>query len=132
LSIVIDTNVFIAAYFDRNSASAKIVDFCLKTQHELIFSSRLRKEVELILKNVRAGEEFQERIRELSPNASQVRPAQKVFVIKEDPDDNKFLECAPQGKVDYLITSDGHLLELGEFAQTKICKPAQFLKFQHA
>ena len=132
MKVVLDTNVFIAAYFNRKSASAKIIDFCLKTKHELIFSPRLRKEVELILKNVRAGGEFQERIRELFTNASQFRPTQKVFVVKEDPDDNKFLECALEGKADYLITSDRHLLELGEFAQTKICKPTQFLKLQHA
>ncbi len=61
-------------------------------------------------------------------NASQVRPTQKVFMVEEDPEDNKFLECALEGKADYLITSDRHLLELGEFAVTKICKPTQFLK----
>ncbi len=62
--------------------------------------------------------------------ASKVKPTQKVFKVKEDPDDNKFLECALEGKADYLITSDRHLLELGEFSKTKICKPTQFLKLQ--
>lgn len=64
-------------------------------------------------------------------NASKVKPIQKVFMVKEDSEDNKFLECALEGKADYLITSDRHLLELGEFAQTKICKPTQFLKLQY-
>ncbi len=131
LNVVLDTNVFIAAYFNRKSASARIIDLCFKNEHELIFSSRIRKEAELILKNVRAEKEFQERIRELFTNACQVRPTQKVFAIKEDPDDNKFLECALEGKADYLITSDRHLLELGEFGQTKICKPTQFFELRH-
>lgn len=126
--MVLDTNVFIAAYFNRKSASARIIDLCLENKHELIFSSRLRKEVRLILKNVRAKREFQKRIQSLFMNASRVRPTQKIFAVKEDPEDNKFLECALEGKADYLITSDRHLLELGEFAQTKICKPTQFLK----
>lgn len=126
--MVLDTNVFIAAYFNRKSASARIIDLCLENKHDLIFSSRLRKEVRLILKNVRAKREFQKRIQSLFMNASRVRPTQKIFAVKEDPEDNKFLECALEGKVDYLITSDRHLLELGEFAQTKICKPTQFLK----
>ncbi len=132
MKVVLDTNVFIAAYFNQKSASARIIDLCLKNEHELIFSSRLRKEAELILRNVRAGREFQERIIELFTNACHVRPTQKVFAIKEDPDDNKFLECALEGKADYLITSDKHLLELGEFGQTKIRKPTQFFESQRA
>lgn len=128
--MVLDTNIFIAAYFNRKSASARIIDLCLKNEHKLIFSPQLRKEVKLILKNVKAEKEFQEKIRSLFMNASEVKPTQKVFAVKEDPEDNKFLECALEGKADYLITSDRHLLELGEFAQTKICKPTQFLKLQ--
>ena len=131
MKVVLDTNVFIAAYFNRKSASAMIIDLCLENKHKLIFSSRLRKEAKLILKNVRAEREFRERTRSLFMNASKVKPTRKVFTVKEDPDDNKFLECALEGKADYLITSDRHLLELGEFAQTKICKPTQFLKLQH-
>jgi len=129
--VVLDTNVFIAAYFNRKSASARIIDLCLENKHELIFSPRLRKEVKLILKNVRAERGFHERIQSLFMNASKVKPIQKVFMVKEDPEDNKFLECVLEGKADYLITSDRHLLELGEFAQTKICKPTQFLKLQY-
>ncbi|TKJ26501.1 MAG: putative toxin-antitoxin system toxin component, PIN family [Hadesarchaea archaeon B3_Hades] len=129
LKVVLDTNVFIAAYFNRKSASARIIDLCLENKHELIFSPRLRKEVKLILKNVRAERGFHERIQSLFMNASKVKPIQKVFMVKEDPEDNKFLECALEGEADYLITSDRHLLELGEFAQTKICKPTQFLNY---
>lgn len=129
--MVLDTNVFIAAYFNRKSASARIIDLCLDNKHKLIFSSRLRKEVRLILKNVRAEREFREKIRSLFVNASKVKPTKKVFTVKEDPEDNKFLECALEGEADYLITSDRHLLEFGEFAQTKICKPTQFLKLQY-
>jgi len=132
LKVVLDTNVFIAAYFNRKSASARIIDLCLENKHELIFSSRLRREVELILRNVKANQKFQERVRSLFINASRVKPTQKVFKVKQDPEDNKLLECALEGKADYLITSDDHLLELGEFTQTKICKPTQFLKLQYA
>ncbi len=129
--MVLDTNVFIAAYFNRKSASARIIDLCLENKHKLIFSPRLRKELRLILKNVRAEREFREKIRSLFVNASKVKPTKKVFTVKEDPEDNKFLECALEGEADYLITSDRHLLELEEFAQTKICKPTQFLKLQY-
>ncbi len=130
MKLVLDTNIFIAAYFNQKSASARIIELCLENKHELIFSSQLRKEVELILRNVKANREFEEKVRTLFIKASQVKPTQKVFKIKQDPEDNKLLECALEGKADYLITSDDHLLKLGEFTRTKICKPTQFLKLQ--
>lgn len=132
MRVVLDTNVFVAAYFNRRSASARILDLCSKNECELVISTRLRREVDSILKNIRVNGEFLERVRGLFVRALHVKPTKRVFAIKEDPDDNKFLECAYEGKADCLITSDGHLLGLGEFAQTKICKPTQFLKLQRA
>jgi len=45
-----------------------------------------------------------------------VDPRLRVNVIKEDPPDNKFLECAVEAKADYLISGDKeHLLPLKNF-----------------
>jgi len=38
------------------------------------------------------------------------------------------LECAKEGKVDYVITNDKHLLKIKEFEGIKIITPEQFLK----
>lgn len=127
LRVILDTNVFIAAYFNPRSASAKIMDLC-SSGCDLLISDRLSREVESILKGIRAERGFLERVRSLFIRASQVKPTERLSVIEEDPDDNKFLECALGGKADYLITSDRHLLKLGDFSGTKICKPTQFLK----
>jgi putative PIN family toxin of toxin-antitoxin system len=130
LKIILDTNVLIASCFNRRSASARIIDGCIEGEYKLVISSRLRREAELILKNVKAGEEFLKGIRELFGNAYLVRPTRRVFAVEEDPEDNKFLECACEGNADYLITSDRHLLRLGVFEQTRICKPTQFLRLR--
>ena len=129
MRIVLDTNVFIAAYFNRRSASARILDLC-SDEYELVISTRLLREVESILRNIRAERGFLDKVRGIFMGALRVRPTKRLFAIKEDPDDNKFLECALEGKADYLITSDRHLLKLGNFAQTRICKPTQFFKLQ--
>ena len=50
-----------------------------------------------------------------------------AFLIKEDPDDNKILECAKAGLVDYIVTNDYHLLKIGVFEKIKIVKPDEFL-----
>jgi putative PIN family toxin of toxin-antitoxin system len=57
-----------------------------------------------------------------------VEPKQKLNIVKEDPEDNKILECAKEGKVDYIVTKDYHLLKLKEFEGIKIIKPDDFLK----
>jgi len=50
-------------------------------------------------------------------------------VIKEDPPDNKLLECAVEAKADYLISGDNeHLLFLENFEGIKIINPSEFLK----
>jgi len=56
-----------------------------------------------------------------------IKPLIKLNIIKEDPDDNKFLECAMHAKADYIISGDEHLLNLQEFRSIKILSPADFI-----
>lgn len=60
-------------------------------------------------------------------NAIIVSPKIKFNIVKEDPDDNKVLECASEGRVNFIITQDNHLLRLREFQGIKILKPEEFL-----
>jgi len=58
-----------------------------------------------------------------------IQPKNKVSVIKENDDDNRILECAIEGTVQYLISGDRkHLLPLKEYQGTKIISPSDFLK----
>ena len=49
-------------------------------------------------------------------------------ILKEDPADNRILECAAQAKSDYLVTGDTGLLSLGSFEEIPIVKVADFLE----
>jgi len=51
----------------------------------------------------------------------------KIEIIKYDPDDNKFIECAVTNKADYIISGDNHLLDLKEYGNVKILSPKEFL-----
>ena len=46
----------------------------------------------------------------------------KLNLIKEDLEDNKILECAEAGKVDYIISGDDHLLSLKKYKGIKIVR----------
>ena len=57
-----------------------------------------------------------------------VVPAIKIAVVKEDHDDDKILECAVAGDVNYLISKDNHLLRIVKYGKINIVSPAEFLK----
>jgi len=57
-----------------------------------------------------------------------VEPSRKIDFVKEDPADNKILECAVEANVDYIVTYDKHLLKLKEFEGIQIVSPAKFLE----
>ncbi len=66
-----------------------------------------------------------EKIKEIS---TIVEPKIKLDLIEKDPDDNIVLECAKEGKVDFIPSYDNHILDLKEFENIPILKPDDFLK----
>lgn len=55
-------------------------------------------------------------------------PRRTIDAIKEDPDDNRILECALEAGSEFIVTSDKDLLRLGEYASIRIVKPSQLLE----
>ncbi len=51
--------------------------------------------------------------RYLDTCATRVKPSSEIYAIKEDPDDNRVLECAEAAGCQYNITGDLDLLRLG-------------------
>lgn len=60
--------------------------------------------------------------------AENVTPTQRIDIVKDDPSDNRILECAQESRSDYLVTRDKHLLKLKEYGPTKIVLAADFLQ----
>jgi len=52
----------------------------------------------------------------------------KALPHVEDREDARFLACALAADADYLITSDNHLLRVGNFGRTSIVKPSVFVR----
>ena len=48
-------------------------------------------------------------------------------IVKEDPTDDHILACAVAARVDYLITGDNHLMQLGNYKGIQIVSPSEFL-----
>jgi len=63
-------------------------------------------------------------------NIKMVTPSKRFKVIKEDPADNKFLECAIEAKAEYIISADKHLRNLRKNQGVRIVSSGGFLKEQ--
>ena len=57
-------------------------------------------------------------------------PKKAIDAIKEDPDDNRILECALEAGSKFIVTSDKDLLRLSEYSNIRIVTASQLLE-QH-
>jgi len=57
-----------------------------------------------------------------------VKPVKSLDAVKDDPTDNRFLECAVEAHADVIVSGDRHLLSLRSFRKIPIVTPASFLK----
>ena len=48
--------------------------------------------------------------------------------MKEDPTDNKFIECAVEAKANYIVSGDRHLLKIKKYEGIKIIKTTEILE----
>lgn len=67
-------------------------------------------------------------VKEILDIAEIIYSVSKFDIIKEDSDDNRVLECAVDGSVDYIVSGDSHLLGLGNFKGIRIVNGDEFLK----
>lgn len=128
IQVVLDTNLFVAAYFNPRSNSAEILNDCLDFRYHAIFTPAIIKEANHILTQIKVRQEFKDKVEKLIKKGKLIKNAPRVKMVSADPQDDKFLSCSAGGGADYLITSDEHLLEIKKLRKTKIVKPSQFLR----
>jgi predicted nucleic acid-binding protein len=61
------------------------------------------------------GTAHPENIRFIAQIADVVTPRTPVRAITTDPDDNRILECALEGRADVIVSNDHHLLDVRAF-----------------
>lgn len=130
LKVVIDTNVLISA-FVFGGKPLEIIKLLLKDKIELYISPFIINELIRILREKFNWEEdkIDKVLDILKLKAIEIYPNTKVSLIKEKADDNHILECALEGRVDYIISGDKrHILPLKEFKGIKIISVNEFLE----
>lgn len=132
MRIVLDTNVFISGIFWEGNYCSKIIELWKNGSFELVTSPEILQELLEVLQSFKI--QLEPELIELwknmiLSNSIIVIPYNKFELIKNDLDDNKFLEAAFCGKADLIISQDKHLLKLKEFNQIKILKPEEAILF---
>lgn len=107
--IVVDTNVFVAAGFNANSASARILAAIWERRFQLVWNQPTRRETEFVLRRIPTlcWDKFADLFRPEGEFTRRVDPGDFAFI--EDPDDRKFAALGAAAKVP-LVTNDHHLL----------------------
>jgi len=129
--IVLDTNILISG-IGWSGLPKDIIEAFLKGEFILLISRPLLSELERVLnyKKFYFIPDYLKKslIGSLLKAAEFVEIEKKLDIIKDDPEDNRVLECAISGKADYIVTGDEHLLKLYKFNDIKILTPIEFLK----
>jgi putative PIN family toxin of toxin-antitoxin system len=136
MRVVIDTNVVISRYLTPQGVAAQVLDHWKHGRFVLIVSDPILTEYQKVLSYDRIRSRHQlneveiaEVIGDFREFATLVEPTEHLAVVKDDPDDDKFLECAVAGEAEIIVSGDPHLLALKQYRGIQILSPAAFLAF---
>lgn len=130
MKIVFDTNVLISSTLWDGSVAQKLLFKLIRIDAKIYSSPEIISEYQKILKRDfdYTDEEVSSIIGKLLNFITLVELNQKVDIIKDDPEDNKIIECALASFSEYIITYDKHLLKIKNFKEIKIITPEESLK----
>ncbi len=131
MKIVLDTNVLIAC-IARKSPYNLIFQKIIKGEIKLCISNSILEEYDEILTERTSSEVSVNVIKTLLKldNVHKFDPRFNWDLIKNDPDDDKFVDCAVAANVDYIVTNDKHFRVLKDipFPPLNIISAEDFLK----
>lgn len=134
LKVVLDNDVLVSGLINPHGTPAKILNHTLKNRIRLSTSPSMIEEQERILSYPKLvkrhglpKEELEEFLAGLLITTSLIEKEPTIKVLKESPRGNTYLSCALNGRADFIITEDEHLLNLGEYQGIQIISPARFL-----
>ncbi|MBC8236114.1 putative toxin-antitoxin system toxin component, PIN family [bacterium] len=128
--IVVDTNAIISA-LGWGGHPDEVIQKVAKGELTLYVSSEIINEIIEVMNYPKFNFSLQKKQKLMSiieHKAIIVNPSERIQVIKDDPTDNIFLECAIEARANFLISGDKHLLALGKFRFVNIVTPADFLQ----
>jgi len=134
MRVVLDTNVIVSGVISEHGAPRRIIQAWQAQQFTLLTSTLIVAEVSRVLRYPRIQETYRlseadlALVRETLLNDALVLQDLYQVARSRDPDDNILLACALEGRADYLVSGDPHLLEIKYYHGVQIVTPRQFLE----
>ena len=131
MRVVIDTNVLLVSIYTK-SRYRPIFDALLEGKYQLAISNEILSEYMEVLER-KANATVATNIAEALLNSENVIRTEIFFswgLIKEDEDDNKFVDCAIAANAKYLVSNDKHfrILQEVEFPKVDVVGIEEFLE----
>jgi putative PIN family toxin of toxin-antitoxin system len=129
MKAVFDTNIFLAAFFNRGFVFDLLQYITKKSDFISLYTSyELKGElVEKLLKyqkqNIISKNIVEEALIFFGGQTHMVRTKETIKAITRDLDDNRVLECAVAAQADIIVTLDQDLLNLKKFRSIAIIHP---------
>ena len=126
---MVDTNVFISSFFGGNPR--KIIKLWKFGEITLCLSKPIVDEYIEVLRRLELQDEkeLEELLGLFAHGFHLVYTAKtpELHVVEEDPDDDKFIECAVALKAKFVITGDSAVKKIQDYMNIKIVSPREFL-----
>lgn len=129
MKIVLDTNVFISAIFFSGPPS-QILKAWKESKLQIILSEEILEEYQRVggeLSTKYPSIDIEPIIEFLTIFGELVETKDISESICEDPDDNKFVECAIASQSKLIVSGDKHLLRISGYQNIEVLKPRDFI-----
>lgn len=116
--LVVDTNLFVSGLISPLGASSKLIDRLVRQKYYLCLNHEIYEEYKDVIREFeKIPKSHRERLLgKIRQYACWVKTTETCNIVKMDPSDNKFLDCALEAKADFIVTGDKHhLLSILDF-----------------
>jgi putative PIN family toxin of toxin-antitoxin system len=134
LRAVLDANVYVSAYVRPEGPPGQIIErFLRNAAFEVVLSSDIVEEVlqalayRKVRKNSRTKVEPELWFEDILVLAQLITGEYKLDRVSEDPDDDKYIAAAIEGRAALVVSGDPDLLAVGEHQSVRIITPRAFL-----
>ena len=129
LRVVVDTNVYISAIF-WGGKPRHVIDLGRDGEIQIFTSEDIEQEIldKLMTKFGMNSDDAGRVMADFSTFTKLIRVSRRIHVVKDDPDDDKFIECAVECNAEFIISGDKHLLNMRKYEGIDIMNVATFLK----
>ena len=132
---VLDVNVLVSAAIHRLGKSRQILTRATTFGYEWLTCEHILTKAAEVLARPHIQKKYrqwvtpsqQKEFFDIARQVALVVNLESQVNVMGDQEDDVVLACARDGQADYLVTGDPHLTKLGEFEDTKIVTPDQFL-----